>query len=83
MLSGIVVGHYNLVIFLHVYLATTAHLLHLSCAPTCLFAHALVHLRLQDAELVEFSLSRHTKTAIAVGTSRKTSPEVWKLIDNR
>ena len=43
----------------------------------------LVHLGLQNAELVKLRLRFHAKTTVAVGTARKSGPEVGKLLDNR
>ena len=68
---------------IRVYLRTLAHLLLGLRTPARLNADVLVHLRLEDAELIHLSLCRHTQAAIAAGTIGKTRPEVWKLPDNR
>ena len=75
--------HHNRSKLVRVYLRTLAHLLLGLRTPTRLNTEMLVHLCLEDAELIQFCLRRHTQSAIAMSTGGKTRPEVRKLIDYR
>ena len=75
--------HHNRGELVWVYLRTLAHLLLGLRTPARLDTEMLVHLRLENAELIQLCLRRHTQSAIAMSTGRKTSPEVRKLIDYR
>ena len=75
--------HHNRSELVWVYLRTLAHLLLGLRTPARLDTEMLVHLCLEDAELIQLSLRRHTQSAIAMSTGGKTRPEVRKLIDYR
>ena len=75
--------HHNRSKLVWVYLRTLAHLLLGLRTPARLDTEMLVHLCLEDTELIQLSLRRHTQSAIAMSTGRKTRPEVRKLIDYR
>ena len=73
------VGHRQLVVFLDILVATLTHLL---LRQSWLFAETLVNLCLQNTELVQFGLLRHTQFTIALRTLVQTRPEVRILINN-
>ena len=76
----LLVGYYQLVVFLHILIAAAAHL---PLVQTGLaLAVAFVHLCLEDAELVEFSLACLSQAPIAVGTVLQAEPEVRELADD-
>ena len=75
--------HHNRSELVWVYLRTLAHLLLGLRTPARLDTEMLVHLCLEDTELIQLSLRRHTQSAIAMSTGGKTRPEVRKLIDYR
>ena len=75
--------HHNGSELVWVYLRTLAHLLLGLRTPARLDTEMLVHLCLEDAELIQLSLRRHTQSAIAMSTGGKTRPEIRKLIDYR
>ena len=82
MLHLVLVGLHQLVVFVHVDVALLAHLLLLTLAPARLNAQMLVHLRFEDAELIQLRLGRHTQTTVTVGTVLQTRPEVRELINH-
>jgi len=83
MLDGLwLILHDDVVIFTDINLGASAHLLQLLAAPPLLDAHMLIHLSLEDAELIEFGLRRHTQLAIALRTLGQTRPEIGELTDN-
>ena len=75
--------HHNGSKLVWVYLRTLAHLLLGLRTPARLDTEMLVHLRLEDTELIQLCLRRHTQSAIAMSTGGKTRPEIRKLIDYR
>ena len=82
MLHLVLVGLHQLVVFVHVDVALLAHLLLLTLAPARLNAQMLVHLRFEDAELIQLRLGCHTQTTVTVGTVLQTRPEVRELINH-
>ena len=74
MLHLLFVSHHKLVVLLQVLIAATTHLLTVQTGLATTIA--LIHLGLEDAELVELSLTCLPQTAVAVGTMLEAEPEV-------
>ena len=83
MLDGLrLILHDDVVIFTDVDLRPLAYLSQLLAAPPLLDTHMLIHLGLEDAELIELGFRRHTQLAIALRTLRQTRPEIGELTDD-
>ena len=80
-LRFLVLDHHMVVLF-KINLALFPRLLHLTLRPPLLDTDMLVHLRLEDAELIHFRLTCHAQSAVALRAPVETDPEVGILIDD-
>ena len=81
MLHGILIFNNKLVILVEINLALLADFIFFTAAPPLLAAVMLVHLRLEDAELVKFSFRRHANLTVTTCTVVKPGPEIRILVD--
>ena len=71
----------QVIILAQIDLRTLPYFAQLLPAPALLYADMLVHLRLENAELIHFSLICHAQFPVTACPAGKTGPEIRELID--